>query len=351
VKGALSLTIHKTRLTLESNSEDFITYARGHLAMLLSPPVETPDVHVRLHWGQQLISARSPIDDYHRLSRRLLLGKDEIVQTEILLLPGLQLRTSLAGANVSVDAAFRPPSRRMRLLMRLGGKASQDRIYAALIYYLVYFPLLWHIERTRQWYPLHASAVAWPQGAVVLAGLGGVGKSTLTLAFLSDPHARLLSENVIIHDQERVYAFPEPIHLDERSRKMLSRLNGRLKPTDRAYSHNRQSYEVPISDRVQSAKPRLFCTLRQGKKLNLRSMSAEETLEFTLSSNVLARELDEYAQQAAVLNLLSPIACSFQRRIEALQQFLNQMPCYELVVRPGENLNQVVALVRGRLEW
>jgi hypothetical protein len=80
-------------------------------------------------------------------------------------------------------------------------------------------------------------------------------------------------------------------------------------------------------------------------------MSAEETLEIALSSNVLARELDEYAQQAAVLNLLSPIACSFQRRIEALQQLLNQMPCYELTVRPGENLNQVVALVRGKLEW
>ena len=83
----------------------------------------------------------------------------------------------------------------------------------------------------------------------------------------------------------------------------------------------------------------------------MRSMSAEETLEIALSSNVLARELNEYAQQAAVLNLLSPIACSFQRRIEALQQLLNQMPCYELVVRPGENLNQVVALVRPRLEW
>lgn len=349
MKGALSLTIHKTRLTLESNSEDFITYAQGHLAMLLSPPVETPDVHVRLRWGQQLIPARSPIDDYHRLSRRLLLGKDEIVQTEILLLPGLQLRTSLAGANVSVDAAFRPLSKRMRL--HLGSKANRERIYAALIYNLVYFPLLWHIERSQQWYPLHASAVAWPQGAVILSGLGGVGKSTLTLAFLSNPHAQLVSDNLILHDGERIYAFPEPIHLDEQSLKLLTSLNRRLKPTDQAFSHNRQSYEIPISDRVQSAKPRLFCTLRQGKKLNLRPISAEETLEFTLSSDVLTRELDEYAQQAAILNLLSPRAGSLQRRIETLRQLLAQMPCYELTIKPGENLNQVVALVRGKLEW
>jgi hypothetical protein len=351
MKSTLSLTIHGAWLMLESNNEDFLTYAQEHLAALLSPPVGQPDIWVRLCWGRELIPVRASNDDYHRLGRRLLLGDNEIVQTEVLTLPGLQLRTSLTGPNVSVDAAFCPSSKRTKLLLGLGGKACRERVYAMLIYYLVYFPLLWHVERTRQWYPLHASAVAWPPGAIILAGLGGVGKSTLTLSFLSDPHARLLSENLILHDKDKVYAFLEPIHLDGRSREMLANLNGRLKSTGWAYSHNRQSYEVPSSARVQSATPRAFFTLRQGRLLGLRSMSAKETLEVVLSSDALAREINEYTQQTAVLNLLSPAAGSFQRRIDTLRKLLDQVACYELTVRPGEDLNRAVDLVRGRLGW
>ncbi len=351
MKDTLALTIHGAWLMLESNNEDFLAYARGHLAALLSPPVGQPDIRVRLYWGRELVPVRASTDDYQRLGRRLLLGDNEIVQTEILTLPGLQLRTSLVGTGVSVDAAFCPPSKRMKLLLGLGGRASREQIYAMLIYYLVYFPLLWHVERARQLYPLHASAVAWPQGAIILAGLGGVGKSTLTLSFLSDPHARLLSENLILHDKEQVYAFLEPIHLDGRSREMLTSLNGRLKSTGRAYSHNRQSYEVPLSARVQSATPCAFFTLRQGRVLGLRSMSAKDVLEIVLSSDALAHEINEYTQQTAVLNLLSPAAGSLQRRIDTLRKLLGQVACYELTVRPGEKLDQAVNLVRERLGW
>ena len=238
----------------------------------------------------------------------------------------------------------------MDLWLRLGGETKRERVYAALIYYLVYFPLLWYLERTRQWYPLHASAVAWPQGAIVLAGLGGIGKSTLTLAFLRDPDARLLSENLILHDQERVYAFPEPIHLDDRSRKMLTGLDGRLESTGRMFSHNRHSYEVLASARVPSSVPRLFCLLRQGKELDLSRMSVQKTLRIVMSSDVLAREVNEYAQQAAALNFLSPMTDSFQQRIDALRRILDQTTCCVLTVRPGEDLGRVVRLVREKLE-
>lgn len=347
---ALSFTVHGVWLTLDSNNSAFLDYAREHLA-ICSPPVGRPDIQVRLHWGRELIPSRAFVNGYHRLGRRLLVGQNEIVQTEILTLPGLQLQTSLLDSGTFIEAAFHPPSKRIKLILGLGGKPDQEHIYAALIYYLIYFPLLWHIERTRKWYPLHAAAVAWPQGAIVLAGLDGVGKSTITLAFLSDPSARLLSENLILHDKSRVYAFLEPIYLDDGSRKLLANLNGRLKPTGRTYAHNRRGYEVPASVRVQSAAPRMFCTLRQGKEVSLRLMSVEETLEIALSSEMLARELDEYTRQAATLNLMSPRPGRFQHHIETLRKFLKPLTCYELTVKPGEDLSGVTALVRGRLGW
>jgi hypothetical protein len=348
---SICVTLHGTWLTLESDQEPFLAYAREHLAAWLSPTVEQPDIAVRLQWGETLMPARSHAANYQRLGRRLLMGDDEMLQTEILTLPGLQLRTTRSDGGLAIDATFRPPSRRMTLILKLGGKSDQERIFATLIYYLVYFPMLWHLERARGWYPLHASALAWPQGAAVFSGLGGVGKSTLTLAFLSDPSAHLLSENLILHDESRVYAFPEPIHLDEQSREMLSQLNGRLKPTGRAYSHDRESYRVPASARVQSAKPRAFFTLRQGENLKLCSLSAQETLNLVLASDALAKEINEYAQQAAVLNLLTPNEGHLQQRIAVLRKFLDKVACYELTIRPGEALRQATALVRGSLEW
>jgi len=347
----LSFTIHRTWLALESNEGAFLAYAREHLADLLSSPVGRPDIQARLHWGRELVPMRASVNGYHRLGRRLLRDDNEIVQTEILSLPGLQLQTSLTETGLCIDAGFRPPSNRMKRILALGGKSDQAQIYDTLICYLVYFPLLWYIERARQMYPIHASAVAWPQGAVILAGLGGVGRSTTTLAFLSDPDARLLSENLILYDKTRVYAFPEPICLDNRSRALLISLNGRLKPTGRSYPRNRQGYKVPTSARVQSATPRLFCSLRQGRDVDLSLISAEKALAILMSSDMLARELNEYAQQAAAFNLLSSGADSLQQRIESLKRLLKRIPCYELTIKPDEDLSNVVALVRDKLQW
>lgn len=350
MSNALSFSIHGTWLTLESNNADFLAYTGEHLAALASPKVGVPEIQVRLQWGQELMPVQASINGYHRLGQRFLMGDHEIIQTQVLTLPGLQLRTSLSATNISMEAAFQPHSKR-KLIPGWGGKPSQQQIFAALIGHLVYFPLLWHIERTREWYPIHASAVAWPQGAVLLSGLEGVGTTTLTLAFLSDPNARLLSQNLILHDKTQVYAFPEPIHLDDQSLKLLGGLNGRLKPTGRAISRHRKRYEVSVSDRVLSAVPRLLFTLRQGKGLGLRLMSVQEALEVLLSSDVLVKELNEYEQQAAALNLLSPRAGSLQQRAETLGKLLKQVTCYELTFKPADDLRGTTALVRGRLGW
>jgi len=348
-KPVLHLSLHKTQLALASNNTAFLAYAREHLAALAAPAPGAPDIQVQLHWDQELTTTPTIAQGYRRLSRRLLLDEDNIIQTEILNLPGLQLQSRLVGAGLSIDASFCPPSKRLRLILKLGNKAIQERIYAILIYYLAYFPLLWRLERHEQRHPLHASAIAWPQGAAILAGLGGVGKSTLTLAFLSDPNARLLSENLILHDGKQVFSFLEPIHLDERSHKLLPNLDGRLEPTGRIYSHNRQSYRLGPSALAASATPRMFCLLRQGQKTELKPLSVAKALELTISSDLLAKELDAYFQQAAVLNLLSPSVGEFQRRIDALQELLSRVDCYELTIKPGQDLSRATDLVRSKL--
>jgi hypothetical protein len=75
------------------------------------------------------------------------------------------------------------------------------RLFLGLIYYLIYFPWAWWLERERGWTLLHAAAVtapagsgSWgPQNGVLFSGLPGCGKSTTTLAFLNQPEWQIVS--------------------------------------------------------------------------------------------------------------------------------------------------------------
>lgn len=200
----LTLSLHEVGLELRSDNPRFLDYAGHYLRDLVVPTMDRAHVIVHLAWGQSIVSATD--GQWERLGRRLLRDEKRIVQTEVLALPGLQLSVATTGDGLEIEAGFRFPSRRSRLIYVLQGRAGEARLFITLIYFLVYFPLFWYLERERGWYLLHAGAVAHPHGGIVLAGLPGVGKSTFTLALLADPAVRLLSDNLVFHDGEQVYA-------------------------------------------------------------------------------------------------------------------------------------------------
>ena len=105
-----------------------------------------------------------------------------------------------------------------------------------------------------------------------------------------------------------------------------------------------------MRNRAESAAPRLFCAVRRSKEFNLRPISSEAALEFALSCDTLARELNEYEQQVAIANLLWPRPGRGRRRLETLQRLLSRVACYELDVASGESLTRLVGEVRALLD-
>jgi len=344
----LVLSLHGISLKLDSDNAAFISYAKEYLADLAGQESDEVDVSVRLVWGNMDISR----DGLQKIGRRLWLGDTRVVQTEILAAPGLQIGMSSAERGLTLDAIYRPVSgllSRVRAQVFGPSVSDQERRFVTAIYYLVYFPLLWCLEQERGWYVLHASAVAHPAGGIILVGLPGVGKSTLSLSFLADPTVRLLSDNLLLHDGEKVYAFPEPIHLDQRSRNLMPSLGGRFVATDRQFSHGRFDHRLTPSARAWEATPRLLCFLRFAEDVNLRPMAAAECMERVLSFDLLAKEVEEYAKYAAVFSLSRPKEGRTRARLEALERLVNQVSCYELGVQPDTNLSKVVSQVIGRL--
>lgn len=343
---SLTLHLHGVGLELRSDNPRFLSYARRYLRDLVAPSVERAQIQVHLAWGRSIAPATA-----ESLGRRLLWDGTRIVQTEVLALPGLQIGAALDGDRLVVDAGYRFPSHRSRLDHVLQGQAGEARLFVTLIYFLVYFPLCWYLERERGWYLLHAAAVAYPSGGVLLAGLPGVGKSTFTLALLADPAVRLLADNLVFHDGKQVYAFPEPIHLDRRSRALLPDMGGRLGAAGQAFSHGRYDYQLAPADRADATCPRVIGVLRLAPQTEIRAMSREVCLERLLAYDRLAKEVDEYSKQAAVFSLLAPQPGASRGRLEALECLLAKVDCYEIAVPSGVNLGPVAEQVSRLAGW
>lgn len=111
----------------------------------------------------------------------------------------------------------RSPARRAYKAVVAGIRANQ--VLESLSEYAVLYPALVAAER-RGRYPLHASAVVAGGRAVVLLGLPGAGKSTLSAALQARGLA-VLSDNLITVGAEGVWSVPEPVKLDARSHRLI----------------------------------------------------------------------------------------------------------------------------------
>ena len=98
--------------------------------------------------------------------------------------------------------AWRLAKRILKRTLTVDGQAER---WDQLVQYLIYFPICWFLEREQGLHMLHASCVELRNGAVILPGLSGVGKSTVSMYLLSKMAGRLLSDNLVLHDDAQCF--------------------------------------------------------------------------------------------------------------------------------------------------
>jgi hypothetical protein len=341
-RGSLALTLHDATLRLETDHALFLTYARRYLADLPSAADAAPNVVVNLHWDA--VPARlGEGTEVFRWGRRVLQADRRILQTEIVHLPGLQLEAHWSDQKLVIDAYYRPTSRLERLAHWLGREIPP--LFTILIYYLVYFPLIHYLEQTRGWHLLHAGAVTRPDGAWLLAGLPGSGKSTFTVGLLAHPQAKLLSENLLLFDAHQLYAFPEPIHLSQTSQLLLpADARQRVTNTGRDFSHGRQDFWLPPEARAWQTQPKALFFLALTSQTECRPIPTDVALNRLLAFDRLAKEIDAYAQFAASLELVAPQPGRIYHHHLALESLVSSLNCYELYLQQGADLTYAVQL-------
>ena len=345
----LVASLHGVRLELCADRDDFLTFARAYLDPLLDRGDARPDITVALEWGAML-DENSP--GLEQLGRRIWAGPQRLRYTEIWQSPGLQLDIHWPdepNAPLSVRAAYTWPTRRARWFARLMPWA-RERLFVALIYYLVYFPFTWWLERRRGWTLSHASAVSAPGGGLVLSGLPGCGKSTTALAALNAPEWRIVSDNLLFTDGRQVFACPEPVHIDDKTRALVGDLAGRARPTGRRFSHHRQDYEIGPDARQPSTTPLALGFLHVGHETSVRPIDQTVAARRLMANDCLAKEWMAYQESAAAMHQVWPSIADYTQRWENVTALTQSIPCYDVAVaRDGQVLQAMQHITQAML--
>lgn len=293
-----------------------------------------------------------------RVDRHIEMGPGRLVWTRVDDAPQIAVATEHADGIRRFE---------LRYLFTLGGGGWRERLkrvararrlptlrrgrFSTLTYYSVYYPVWWHLESRGAAHPLHAAGVALHGQGVLLAGLAGAGKSTITANFLGVPGAELLSDNVVLHDETRLFGCFEPLLLDASARAALGAGHG-LTPLGRRHVFARDAFMAP--HRTDGVPLAAAVLLARGSGTRLVRLGARDLARMLLAINEAAKEVRRYHVFAAILGLVEPTGLAqVAERAARLERLLARVPCYRLEMReanPAEAVAMVSELVSPAAE-
>lgn len=327
--------------TLNSDHAEFIAYAGEHLSPLRSLETEPPAVEATLTWHEtsppeDRRAAYPDIAAMDRIDRDVYRNATEIAWFRIDELPSLHLRFAWDGRCLRVHGDFfvylsRNPYRDWltRGLRRGYLDRLRRRRFTTLLYYLLYYPCFWVLERTRDLHPIHAAGVELHGSVVVLAGPSGVGKSTMVTGLAGEPCARLLSDTFLLHCGAAVCAVPEPLLLDAWSQRWLGDAAKNLSSIPHRYCLSRNGFHWPAQRSSAGGVGRLLLFPQRSDAHYLRPLSPANARGRLSASNLIVNDLRRYWAFASVLELLDPTPLVLARE-QQLAKLTAAVPAFEL---------------------
>ena len=222
-------------------------------------------------------------------------------------------------AKIRVEARFRPPPKE-----RAAALALRSRFHLLTRAVLLQYPALW-VAGTRGRMPLHAAGLQTDAGVILLAGPGGVGRSTMLLQALDD-NGRACSDNLCVSDGRAVHGLVEPVRIEG--------TGGRRMPHGRGEQDLPNRADVLIPDRV--------VVLRRADRgvPVVRLITPKRAADVLTAGTYMAGELRRYWAFAGTLALatgrgpacprIAEVANTFAR-LPAVEVTLGDRPCPSLV--------------------
>jgi hypothetical protein len=236
---------------------------------------------------------------------------------------GFDLRVR-AGERLVVEASWRPPRRD-----RLASWALRSRFHLLVRAALVQYPAMWWAGRLGH-APLHAAAVSLGDAIPLLAGPGGIGRSTLLLGGLADG-GQACADNLCVSDGRWVHGLVEPVRVESGQ--------GRRMP------HGRR--ELPLPSRVPSLAPDRLILLRRDDRQHpaVRPLDPVRAADMMVAGTYMAGELRRYWSFAATLTLGTGVGPAHPPLGAVAWSLAERMPCWEIILgdKPTVGLRELLA--------
>jgi hypothetical protein len=228
---------------------------------------------------------------------------------------GFDLQVEPRGPVLHVAARYRPAPRTRAANVLLG---ARFRLLTAQT--LLHYPALWWAS-VRGRVPLHVSVTAGADGVTMLAGPGGVGKSTLLSAGLKRGETAT-ADNLCACDARRAYGVVEPLRVAGGA--------GRA-----AATHGRS--EHPLPGRVPSLEPDRLVVLRRGtgSKSSAGPLPSAEAARELVAGTYMAGELRRFWSFAATLALATGVGPAHPDVCGMAALLASRLPCFEVRVAHG----------------
>lgn len=361
MSDAVAIELHGVRVRIESELPAFLDYVRVALEPYLVDDKGQFEIRSKLEWrdgvpprksGQEAVAAGGfePLIWTRRPDRDLYIGQAGAQWLRIDDFPDLQMQLAMKGESVEIAGRYFfhvASGGAVESLQRLRHRAQLDELrgrrFSTLLYYLFYHPLLWWLSRGAGWQVLHGGAIATPAGAVVLAGMPGCGKSTLSVAMLADERHRMLSDNLVLHDGRNVMACPELLLLDETSRRLAGAGAARLVATGERRVYARDAYRIADVELAPQPAAALL-HVERASDFALRPLDPAESAARLRAANTMAKEVRRIEIMNEVLDVVSGA-----RRYDAAsaaERLASAVPSFELHVPPVSDL---VAFARDKV--
>lgn len=277
-------------------------------------PANRPDIHLTVE------DSTRPFDthDWDVLTRNAWRRPGEVLLRDACS-SGVDLLVSTAGPSLEIRARWRPPpvGRAATAILR-----SRARLLIRAV--LLQYPALWWGQR-RERAPLHASVCSLGREhgrSVLIAGPGGIGKSTIVNAEL-ERGAVATSDNVCMSDGRSAWGLLEP-------RRVPAGENGTTR--GRRMPHDRR--EAPWTGRVDELIPAFVLVLRRGteKKTSCVPCDPDQATKSLVAGTYMAGELRRFWAFASTLALGTGVGDVHPKVEEVARTLTARLPCWELTL-------------------
>jgi hypothetical protein len=247
---------------------------------------------------------------------------------------GLDLRVTTGELTLEVTARWRPSGKG-----RVAAAVLRSRARLLLRAVLLQYPALWQSQQ-RGRAPLHASVCglgAADDQAVLLAGPGGVGKSTLVHGELRSG-ASSTCDNLCVSDGQYAWGVVEPLRLPAEAH------DG----TGRRMPHGRREAGWPR--RAEEMTPGRVVVLTRGGTPGVAPCDPALAARYLVAGTSMAGELRRYWAFAATLALGTGQGGSHPPVQEIADTLSTTLPCLQVTLgdRPGAPLRELLSATATR---